>query len=136
MNLFDADGLSSKDLAEIDFFVSQTDATTVGDHDGFVVKGIVDVGQSLVRTSGRLIDLRRAFHAQSYVRTLVVEDRNEVIEAGLLLQEVGGGRFGGFFFQSEMHAFVTAILLGMAGLDSFDADPQAQPPNGEFAEVE
>ena len=70
------------------------------------------------------------------MRTLLVEDLDELVEAGLLLEEVGGGRLGGFFFQGEMHAFMAAILLGMAGLDAFDADAQAKPPDGEFAEVE
>ena len=58
MNFFDADGLSSKDLAEINFLVVQTDAATAGDHDGFVVEGIVDVRESGVGTQGRLVDLR------------------------------------------------------------------------------
>jgi hypothetical protein len=31
------------------------------------------------------------------VGTLLIEDRNKVIEAGLLLQEISAGRFGGFF---------------------------------------
>ena len=43
----------------------------------------------------------------------MIEDRDEVVEAGLLLQEVFGRGLGGFFFQGEMHAFVTAILLGL-----------------------
>ena len=38
MNLFDADGLPGEDRAEIDFFVSETDAATASDHDRFVVK--------------------------------------------------------------------------------------------------
>src|SRR5499433_4130217 len=46
VNLLDADGLTGKALAEVDFFVPQTDATAARDHDGFVVEGIVDVGQS------------------------------------------------------------------------------------------
>src|SRR5215472_2883666 len=70
VHFFDADGLSGKDLAEIDFFRAQTDATATGDHDGFVVEGIVDVWQSLVDARGRLIDFGRTFHAQGFVRTL------------------------------------------------------------------
>jgi hypothetical protein len=54
----------------------------------------------------------------------VVEDLDEVIEAGLLLQEVGGGRLGSFFLQSEVHAFVTTVLLRMARLDAFDANAE------------
>src|SRR5215470_13901272 len=125
--------LTGKNLAEVDLFVAQTDAAAAGDHDGFVVEGIIHVGQSGVRTRGRLVDLGRTFHIQSLVWTLVVEDLNEVIEAGLLLQEIGGSGFGGFFFQSEVHALVTAILLGVTRLDAFDADAEAKPPDGEFA---
>src|SRR5215469_7574985 len=52
VNLLDADGLSRKDPAEIDCFVAQTDAATAGDHDGFVVEGIVDVRQPGIGTGG------------------------------------------------------------------------------------
>src|SRR5262249_16108353 len=136
VNLLDADGLSSKDLAEIDFFVAQTDAATASDHDGFVVEGIVDVRQPGVGTGGRLVDFRRTLHIQSFVRALVVEDLNEFIEAGLLLQEVGGRRLGGFFLQGEMHALVTTILQGSTGFDPLDANTQAKPPDRKFAQVE
>jgi len=42
---------------------------------------------------------------------LVVEDIHKFIKAGLLLQKVRKRRLGGFFLQSEMHAFMTAVLL-------------------------
>jgi hypothetical protein len=35
-----------------------------------------------------------------------------------------------------MHALVAAILLRAAGLDALNADPQAQPPDGELAQAE
>jgi len=66
VNLFDADGLPGKDLAEIDFLVSQTNAAAAGDHDGFVVEGIVDVGQPGVGTGRRLVDFDRTSHVQSF----------------------------------------------------------------------
>jgi hypothetical protein len=44
VDFFDAHGLAGEDRAEIDFFVAETDSTATGDHDGFVVEGIVDVG--------------------------------------------------------------------------------------------
>ena len=59
------------------------------------------------------------------MRTFVVEDIDEFVETGLLLKEIGGRGLGGFFFQGEMHAFVTAILLRVARLDAFDADAQS-----------
>jgi hypothetical protein len=88
VNFFDADRLASKDRAEIDFFVAQTDAAAIGDDDDFIVEGIIDIGQSLIDAGGGLIDLGRALHVQSFVRAFVLEDFDEVIEAGLLLKEI------------------------------------------------
>ena len=48
------------------------------------------------------------------MRPLVVEALDEGIEAGLLLQDIGGGRLGRFGLQRQMHALVAAVLLGMA----------------------
>src|SRR5215472_12894887 len=106
------------------------------DHDGFVVERIVDVRQSRVGTRGRLVDLRRTFHVQSLVRPFVVKDLHKLVEASLLLKEVRSRGLSGFFLQGKMHAFLTAILLGRTWLDPLDTDPQAQPPNGELAQVE
>ena len=74
MYFFNADGLSRKDLAEVDLVVAQTDATTPRDHDGFVVKRIIDIRQARVGTWGRVVDFRGTFHVQRFVRALVVED--------------------------------------------------------------
>jgi hypothetical protein len=68
-----------------------------------------------------LIDIRWIVHAESFVRSFVVEHIDEFVEARLLLKEIRGSCFSSFFFQSEMHAFMTAVLLGMAGLDALDA---------------
>jgi hypothetical protein len=35
-----------------------------------------------------------------------------------------------------MHAFMAAVLLGMARLDSFHADTQPKTPDGKFAQIE
>ncbi len=105
----------------------------MGDDNHFVMEGIVDIGQSLVGPSRRLIDFGRAFHVQGFVRALVVEDFEEVIEPGLLLKEIQTSRLGGFFLQREMHAFMTAVLLRMARLNPFNADAQPEPPDREFA---
>jgi hypothetical protein len=59
------------------------------------------------------------------VRRFVVEDLGKAVEAGLLLQEIPSGWFGGFFFQSQMHAFMGTVLLRVARFDALDADPQA-----------
>ena len=87
----------AKTWLKLIFIIAHTDAAAAGDDDGFVVKGMVYVRQSLIGASRGLIDLGRALHVQSFVRALVVEDFHEVVEAGLLLKKVAGGRPGGFF---------------------------------------
>ena len=69
------------------------------------------------------------------MRSLVVELLDKIVELGLLLQTVHACRARGFIFQSEMHALMATILLRMTGLDSFDGDAQAQPPDREFGEI-
>jgi len=71
----------------------------------------------------------------SWGRSLLKTSIN-IVEAGLLLKEVCGSVLGGFFLQSEMHALVTAVLLRMARLDPFNANPQAEPPDRELAQME
>ena len=60
--------------------------------------------------------------AESFMRPFVVELLDEGIELGLLLQDIGAGRTSGFFLQSQMHAFMAAVLLGMAGADALNGD--------------
>jgi hypothetical protein len=67
--------------------------------------------------------------------TLAIENLHEVVKLSLLLKEVSPRGLGGFFLQGEMHALVPSILLRVAGLDAFNADAQAEPPDGEFAEM-
>lgn len=93
--LLDADGLTGEDCTEVDFIAAQTDSTATRDHDGLAVEWIVDIGQPLVGTCGRLTDLGRALHVQGLVRTLVVEDLDELVEPSLLLQKIGSRRLGG-----------------------------------------
>ena len=67
--------------------------------------------------------------------SLEVELLDEVIEAGLLLEEVGPCGFGGLLFQGEVHALMPPVLLRVAGLDAFDLDTEPEPPDGELGEV-
>jgi hypothetical protein len=73
---------------EISPFATQTDAATMGHEDDLVVKGIIDIRQSLIRAGRELIDLGRALHIQGFVRTFTVEDLDKVVEPGLLLKKV------------------------------------------------
>src|ERR1035438_9374034 len=78
---------------------------------------------------------RPVFSDLGFVRALIIKDLDEFVEPGLLLQEISTGGLGGLFLQGEMHAFVAAVLLGMARLDAFDANTETQPPDGEFAQI-
>ena len=68
--------------------------------------------------------------------SLVVVAVDEVVELGLLLQEVAAGRLGGVELQGQMHAFMAAVLLRMAWLDALDLDAEPQPPHRELAAAE
>jgi hypothetical protein len=67
---------------------------------------------------------------------LVVVALDEVIELGLLLQEVFGGRLGGLQLQGQVHALVAAVLLRIAGLDPLDFDTEPEPPDRQPAQSE
>ena len=54
----------------------------------------------------------------------IVAAFDEVIELGLMLQEVLAGWLGSLELQSQMHAFMPAVLLRMAGLDALDRDTE------------
>ena len=51
VNFFDADSLSGKDLTEIDFSLTQTDAAAARDHDALVVERAIDVLQAASHSS-------------------------------------------------------------------------------------
>src|SRR5437763_429688 len=133
---FDPHGLSGEDRAEINFFAVQTNTPTVGDVDGLVVERIHKFWQSTIAAEGRSVDFRGALHVQGLMRALVVELLEKIIEFALLLQTMHASGTSGFRFEGKRHAFMPAILLGMTGLDAFDGDAQAQPPDRELGEVE
>lgn len=47
----------------------------------------------------------------------------------LLLQKVECSRLRGFFFERQVHALVTAVLLWLAWLNTLQLDTQSEPPN-------
>jgi hypothetical protein len=69
------------------------------------------------------------------VRTLAIKFFQEGVEFPLLLQDVGTCRTRGLLFQSQMHPFMTAVLLRMTGLNALSGDSQAQPPDRELGEL-
>jgi len=128
------DGLAGQRNAEIDLLAIKAEAAAIGDHDDAVMEGIVRLGDTVIKAGRSGVELGRAFHAKGLVGALRMELLDEVIELGLLLEEVGAGGAGGLLLEGERHAFMTAVLLRMASLDALDADTQSQPPDGEPGE--
>jgi hypothetical protein len=64
------------------------------------------------------------------MRALVIELLHEAVEGRLLLEDIHAGRAGGFLLESEMHAFMAAVLLGLARRYALDANAEPQPPDG------
>src|SRR5580704_7008598 len=120
VDFLDTDGLTGQTSTKIDLFAIQTQPAAVSDDDRLVVEGVAEFLNAPVRAAGRRVNLGGTFHVQSFVRTFAVELLNEGIELGLLLKQVGAGGTSGFCLQGQMHAFVTAVLLRMAGFDAFD----------------
>jgi hypothetical protein len=51
---------------------------------------------------------------------LVIEHLKEGIEWRLLLEQVFGCGFGGYFFERQMRTLMTPLLLGSPGLSGCD----------------
>src|SRR3546814_9768123 len=61
---------------------------------------------------------------------------SDVCSSDLLLQGVHAGRPGGFLFEGEVHALVTAVLLRLSRLDALDGDTEPEPPHRQLRQVE
>jgi len=122
-------------MTEIDLAPLEADPAASGDGDRVVVEGVGEVLESPIETGRWRVEIGGDFHGEGLVRPTAVVAVDEGIEPGLLLEHVGGGGLSRFGLQGEMHAFVPAILLRMAGLDALDVDAEAEPPDGEFAEA-
>jgi hypothetical protein len=99
VGLFDADGLASEHQAEIDLLPMEADALPNGEGGSPVVEGIFDVRQTSIGPLRRAVSLRRTLHVECLVWPLFVVAFEEVVELGLLLQEVFGGQLGGLQLQ-------------------------------------
>ena len=100
----------------------QAKTSAAGDHQRAVVERIVRFWDSAIGAAGSRVNPGWAFHGENFVRSFLIKFVQEGVELGLLLQEVGAGWASGFFFQGQMHAFMTAVLLGMARPDALDGD--------------
>lgn len=63
------------------------------------------------------------------MRSMLVIAFDERVEAGLLLQHIGGRGVGGFSLERQMHPLVPAILLRVAGLNALQLNAEPEPPH-------
>ena len=73
------------------------------------MEGVVWLRDALIGSERSGVDLSGALHGERLVRPLVVELFDEVVEPGLLLQQVGASRTGGLLLEGEVHALVPAV---------------------------
>src|SRR6185295_12560476 len=87
------------------------------------------LGRAFIAVGRGLVNLRRAFQAQGFVRTFLVE---------LLPPQIQGGLFGRARLQFpadvSMQPFVPAIVLRMAGPTALQINPQGHPPGRQPAQ--
>jgi hypothetical protein len=65
-----------------------------------------------------------------------MEFLDEIVEAGLLLEAIGGRRADGLLLEGQMHALMAPVLLRATWFDALDIDTEPQPPDGELGEIE
>src|ERR1700746_1787085 len=107
----------------------QAELSAGGDENVAVVERMSEVRQAVIAARGGEIELCWTLHAERLMRSFGIELQHEGVEAALLLQGVLPWRPGCLLLQCEVHAFVAAVLLWMAGLDALDCDAETQPPD-------
>ena len=99
VHFFEADGLSGKGYAEVDLLVVQAETSATGDEDSAVVERVVRFGDASIETGRSRVDLGRAFHGESFMRSFVIEFVQEGVELGSCTQIVpSADPFGLFTF--------------------------------------
>src|SRR5262249_46453150 len=124
-DLRDADVLAGEDVTEVDLAAVEADPAAVRHREGGVGKRVAHLFEAAITPRRSRVALGRELHVERLVRALVVVARAERIEASLLLQDVWRGWLGGFGLERAVHPLVPAVLLGMAGLNSLDPNPQS-----------
>ena len=98
-DLLNTQKLAGKHGADVDFTTFVADTTAVRDQRCSVMKRIFEIPQAFVGPGGFFVELRWHLHVQRLVWPVLVVILDEVVEAGLLGQEVLGGGLGGFFLE-------------------------------------
>lgn len=135
-DLLEADGVLFEQAADEDFPISPSHRAVARDPPNLEVIRIFDgfgvVAEGPIRGS---VDGGRGLHLEGFVGSLSVIEFTEFIEAPLLRRKVRAGWKGGAFLEGAVHAFMSPVLLWLAGLDQLGLDAERDPPDGELGEA-
>ncbi len=125
-----------RDRGDIDPVVIPPNAPVGADVADLEAIGILQGRERLGhRPWGGRIDRGGRLEIERFMRAFVVKLGPEPIEPALLRAQAPGRGARGFGFERAMHAFMPAILLGLARLDELGQNAQAHPPGGELPEA-
>jgi hypothetical protein len=77
-----------------------------------------------------------ASQRQRLMRSYCIELKYEIIETGLLLQEVHTSRPSGFGLEGEGIALMAPVLWRISGLDRLDLNAHSEPSDGQLGKTE
>ena len=136
VNFGESDELPAEDDGDVDPVVGPTDATVGGDLPDLEDRGVIEGGELMRDTPRRRhVELVRHALCEGFVGPLGVELGSEGVEATLLSEAVLLGWQRGVTLEGAMHAFVTTVLLGLAGFDELWGDAESDPPDRESREA-
>jgi len=123
------DLVAPKRPADVDLLAAETNMT--GDPDALLhVTCWIGQPGHIVRVAalGYFVVVGRYGLLECFVRSQLVKEGHELVEAALLIIHIGFGRTRRLLFECQMHALVSAVLLGFSRLDALVLDPERQPP--------
>ena len=125
--------LTKKGCADVNFLPIEFDAARVlnfsNKHGGRVLDWLQARGHL---APGWAVELDRTLHLQRLVRPVMIIVVHEFVEGVLLRSQVMARWLAGVALQGAVHAFMPAVLLRLARLDTLAPDSQAHPPHREF----
>src|SRR4051794_29361887 len=86
-------------------------------------------------TLGFSIYRLRLPHLEGLMRPFVIELLPKFIKALLLLKKASTCRARRLLLEGQVHPLVSAVLFGMAWLDSLELNSEAHPPDGKLTEA-
>jgi hypothetical protein len=116
IDLADSNDLASKDPAEVDLSSAHADPAAMRHTNGSVVVRVIGLGWRCVDATRRCIEISRISTAQSLMRPLLIANRDELIEALLLLRKLNEAGLIASFFSVRCMRSWRPFCWGQPGL--------------------